>query len=199
VANVITFGLDADGNGTAESTIVASTDIGTGETNIVQLTNVAFGADLATTATAGGIFVAAGTTAPTTGGGTTTPGTGGGTTTPTTGTATTQAVTGAATLDAAGSNVTFDVADGTFAVSISNFAAGDILDFRDVAGTATSATFNVLADADQTDGQQQFTVTDPTDASVVTVTLVGLTGVQDAGLFNQGSVDSVFGAGTLLL
>lgn len=45
-SNVITFGLDADANGTAESTIVASTDITTGETNIVQLSNVAFGADL---------------------------------------------------------------------------------------------------------------------------------------------------------
>ena len=102
------------------------------------------------------------------------------------------------TFNAAAQNTTFDVADGTFAFTINNFAAGDVLDFRDVGG-ATSATFNVMADANQSDGQQQFTVTDPGDASIVTVTLVGLSATQDAALFNQGSVDAVFGAGTLLL
>lgn len=101
------------------------------------------------------------------------------------------------TFDAAPQDTTFDVADGTFAFTINNFAAGDKLDFADVAG-ATTATFNVLTDADQTDGQQQFQAIDPNDGSIVTVTLVGLSAADDAALFNQGSVDAVFGAGTLI-
>lgn len=116
---------------------------------------------------------------------------------PPTGTPVTIAVTEAGTFDAAPQDTTFDVADGTFAFTINNFAAGDKLDFSDVAG-ATTATFNVLTDADQTDGQQQFQAIDPNDGSTVTVTLVGLTAAQDAALFNQGSVDAVFGAGTLI-
>lgn len=127
---------------------------------------------------------------------TTPPGGGGGT--PPTGTPTTVAVTAAGTFDAAPQNTTFDVADGTFTFTVSNFAAGDVLDFRDVAG-ATTATFNVLSDGDQTDGQQQLQAIDPNDGSIVTVNLVGLTAAQDAALFNQGSVDAVFGTGTLLL
>ena len=59
VANVVTFGLDADANGTAESTIVASVDLTTGETNIVELSNLAFGANLAAAAGPGVINISA--------------------------------------------------------------------------------------------------------------------------------------------
>ena len=55
-----------------------------------------------------------------------------------------------------------------------------------------------MRDSGQTDGEQAFQVTD-TGGDIVTVNLVGLTDAQDAGLFNQGSVDSVFGAGTLII
>ena len=194
--NTVAFAYDSDDNGVADATIVFNQGANDSVVELVGLTGVT--ALSGTNATTDGLLSILSTsvaappvTPPTTGGGT-----------PTTGTPITTPVAVAQngqTFDAAAQNTTFDVADGTFAFTINNFAAGDILDFRDVAGATTQATFNVLADANQTDGQQQFTITDPSDASVVTVTLVGLSGAQDAGLFNQGSVDSVFGTGTLLL
>jgi hypothetical protein len=101
------------------------------------------------------------------------------------------------TFDAAGQDTTFDVADGTFTFSITDFDSGDVLDFTDVGGNQT-ASFNVTVDADQADGEQQFQVTDA-GGDIVTVNLEGLTAAQDAGLFNQASVDNVLGAGTLVI
>jgi Ca2+-binding RTX toxin-like protein len=51
-----TFGLDANGDGTAESSIVFSSDLAT-ETNIVELVGVAGGTDLAVALAAGDIFI----------------------------------------------------------------------------------------------------------------------------------------------
>ena len=55
-AGAYTFGLDADANGTAESSIVLSSDLT--ETNIVELVGVAGGTDLAAAAAAGDILIA---------------------------------------------------------------------------------------------------------------------------------------------
>jgi trimeric autotransporter adhesin len=55
-AGAYTFGLDADANGTAESSIVLSSDLT--ETNIVELVGVAGGTDLAIAAAAGDILIA---------------------------------------------------------------------------------------------------------------------------------------------
>jgi hypothetical protein len=166
VANVITFGLDADGNGTAESTIVASTDPTTGETNIVELSGVAFGADLVTAAAAGGIFIAAGAGAGA--------GAGGGAVGGGTATVSVDGTTAALTADDATAE-TFQFASATYATTITDFdPANDSLDFPD-AGTG-NLSLNNAAD----DGQAVLTWDDGTNT--IDVTLVGLTSAEDLSL-----------------
>jgi Ca2+-binding RTX toxin-like protein len=170
VANVITFGLDADGNGTAESTIVASTDPTTGETNIVELSGVAFGADLVTAAAAGGIFIAAGAGAGAGAGG----GAGGGAVGGGTATVSVDGTTAALTADDATAE-TFQFAGATYATTITDFdPANDSLDFPD-AGTG-NLSLNNAAD----DGQAVLTWDDGTNT--IDVTLVGLTSAEDLSL-----------------
>lgn len=90
-------------------------------------------------------------------------------------------------------NDKFNVASGTYAADVINFAAGDKLNFF------AGASITVLPDTDQADGIQVISAADPTTGATATITLKGLTATQDAALFNTASVDSVFGAGTLLI
>jgi hypothetical protein len=102
------------------------------------------------------------------------------------------------TFDADTGNATFDFADGTYGVTVDNFSTGDVLDFADVGGN-TGASFNVLGDSDQGDGEQAIEAVDPGDGSTVTVTLVGLSSAQDSNIFNQSSFESEFGNGSIVL
>lgn len=85
---------------------------------------------------------------------------------------------------------TFTFASGTYGYSIGGFAPGDKL------VTFAGAALAVTPDANDTDGIQLFTATNPVTAAVVTITLTGLTAAQDAGVFNVPSFNTVFGAGT---
>jgi VCBS repeat-containing protein len=102
------------------------------------------------------------------------------------------------TFDADTGNATFDFAHGTYGVTVDNFSTGDVLDFADVGGN-TGASFNVLGDSDQGDGEQAIEAVDPGDGSTVTVTLVGLSSAQDSNIFNQSSFESEFGNGSIVL
>jgi hypothetical protein len=95
-------------------------------------------------------------------------------------------------------DTTFDFSEAGYAVSVDSFASGDVLDFADVGG-GTTATFNVLTDSDQADGEQQLQVTDPNSGNDITVTLTGLSNAQDSGVFNQPSFESTFGSDALVL
>jgi hypothetical protein len=86
---------------------------------------------------------------------------------------------------------TFNIASGTYAATISNFANGDKLSFF------TGASLTVLPDSNQTDGIQQISAADPATGATATITLTGLTSVQDAGVFNVSSFNTIFGAGTI--
>jgi hypothetical protein len=86
---------------------------------------------------------------------------------------------------------TFNIASGTYAATISNFANGDKLSFF------TGASVTVLPDSNQTDGIQQISAADPATGATATITLTGLTSVQDAGVFNVSSFNTIFGAGTI--
>lgn len=113
----------------------------------------------------------------------------------------TQAVSAAndgETFDASTGDVTYDLEGGTYAVSIDSFDTGDVLDAQDIAGT-TTATFNVLSDRDQADGQQQVTFSDPDAGTTTTITLTGLSEAQDSGAFNASSFENVFGQDSVLL
>jgi hypothetical protein len=90
-------------------------------------------------------------------------------------------------------NDKFNVAAGTYAADVINFAAGDKLNFF------AGASITVLPDTDQADGIQVISAADSSTGATATITLKGLTAAQDAALFNSASVDSVFGAGTLLI
>lgn len=98
-----------------------------------------------------------------------------------------------ATIDVSGGNIKLVFADGKYDKTVSGFGEGDVLD-----GTAIGGGFNVLPDTDQTDGEQQVQFI-ASDSSQVTVTLVGLTAEQDAGIFNKPSFLSVFGDGSVLV
>jgi hypothetical protein len=102
------------------------------------------------------------------------------------------------TFDSSGGDETFDFADGTYGVMVHNFSAGDVVDFADVGGS-TDASFNVLSDSDQADGEQVIEAVDPNDGSTVTVTLVGLSSAQDSNIFNQSNFESEFGSGSIVL
>jgi len=86
---------------------------------------------------------------------------------------------------------TFTIASGAYAATIDKFAATDVLKFF------TGAIINVTPDIDNADGKQVFTAADSTSGATTTITLTGLTAAQDAGLFNQPSFATVFGAGTI--
>lgn len=87
---------------------------------------------------------------------------------------------------------TFIIASGTYTATIANFDAGDVMDFFD------AAVLNVTPDVDDTDGAQSLTAGDAATGNFTTIALTGLTNAQDAGLFNIPSIDTVFGAGTIL-
>jgi hypothetical protein len=86
---------------------------------------------------------------------------------------------------------TFNIASGTYAATISNFANGDKLSFF------SDASLTVLPDSNQIDGIQQISAADPATGATATITLTGLTAVQDAGVFNVSSFNTIFGAGTI--
>jgi hypothetical protein len=88
-------------------------------------------------------------------------------------------------------NDTFSISAGN-SLAISHFGNGDKLSFFH------NAILNLTNDTNQTDGIQELTATDPVTRSVATITLTGLTNDQDYGLFNIPSINTVFGAGTIV-
>jgi hypothetical protein len=88
-------------------------------------------------------------------------------------------------------NDTFSILAGN-SLAISHFGNGDKLSFFH------NAILNLTNDTNQTDGIQELTATDPISRSVATITLTGLTNDQDYGLFNIPSINTVFGAGTIV-
>ena len=104
---------------------------------------------------------------------------------------TVSATTATAPFVATANSDTFTIASGTYAATIDKFAATDVLKFF------TGAIINVLPDIDNADGKQVLTAQDSTTGTTATITLTGLTAAQDAGLFNQPSFATVFGAGTI--
>jgi hypothetical protein len=112
--------------------------------------------------------------------------TGGTPTTPTVNVSATGSVT-----DSAATNTTYNIAVGSYTYSIAGFGVGDKLVM--FAGAAVSVT----PDSNDTDGIQTLTAADAASGQTVTITLTGLTGEQDAGLFNYNSINTVFGSGTI--
>ncbi len=86
---------------------------------------------------------------------------------------------------------TFNIAKGTYSHTINGFDAGDKLVLF------PNAIFNLTNDTNQTDGIQEFTVTDSATNATTTIILTGLAGAQDSGLFQLQSFDIVFGTGTV--
>jgi hypothetical protein len=77
--------------------------------------------------------------------------------------------------------------------TIAGFVSGNKLSFF------SGAVLNLINDTNQTDGIQELTATDPVSGAVATITLTGLTGTQDVGLFNiPPSFNAVFGSGTIV-
>ncbi len=102
-------------------------------------------------------------------------------------------ISGAGTSTDGGAAVatTYTISAGTYTHTIAGFGAGDILKLF------TGATMTVSADSDNADGIQSVSLADAATGATTTITLTGLTSAQDAGLFNQGSFNTVFGAGTI--
>ena len=89
---------------------------------------------------------------------------------------------------------TFSITSGTYNLTIAGFNVGDKLN------VFKGAVLNLLNDTNQTDGEQTFTATDPTNNTTATITLKGLTATQDAALYNMtDSFKAVFGASSLIL
>ena len=86
---------------------------------------------------------------------------------------------------------TYSIASGTFTHSIAGFGVGDMLKFF------ASAAMSVTPDSNDTDGIQSITAANGSTGATTTITLIGLTAAQDAGLFNVASFAAVFGAGTI--
>jgi hypothetical protein len=211
---VILYTNDPDGDNVASVAVayVQDVDMGTGQVwqidkvatvnfssltglvtgslnNNIAMTAVSAAAATGTTGVIGGGTGTGGTGTGGTGtGGTGTGGTGtGGTTTATVNIA----ATGASTDGGSTVNTTYNIAPGSYTYTITGFGPGD--KFVPFAGAAVS----VVPDSNDTDGIQSIQFADAGSGTTATITLVGLTGAQDAGLFNQGSINTVFGAGTI--
>ena len=178
-----------DTNNTDGIQVLTAQDAATGTTTTVTLTGLTADQDLgvfnfpsfatifgAGSMTVDGLFTAA-----------TTPGVAPVKATP----VTVSATTATAPFVATANSDTFTIASGTYAATIDKFAATDVLKFF------TGAIINVLPDIDNADGKQVLTAQDSTTGTTATITLTGLTAAQDAGLFNQPSFATVFGAGTI--
>ena len=178
-----------DANSTDGIQILTAQDAATGTTTTVTLTGLTADQDLgvfnfpsfATIFGAGSMTVDGSFAA------TTTPGVAPVKATP----VTVNATTATAPFVATANSDTFTIASGTYAATIDKFAATDVLKFF------TGAIINVLPDIDNADGKQVLTAQDSTTGTTATITLTGLTAAQDAGLFNQPSFATVFGAGTI--
>jgi hypothetical protein len=84
----------------------------------------------------------------------------------------------------------YAIASGSYAATINSFAAGDKLQIFQ------GASITVPNDANLTDGIKVISITDLSAGTTATITLNGLTPVQDADLFNLSSFD-IFGTGTV--
>jgi T5SS/PEP-CTERM-associated repeat protein len=98
--------------------------------------------------------------------------------------------TNAGPFDASGDMVIYDLQSGDYTVRINNFAIGDI--FVPFAG----ATVTVVPDENESDGVQPIEFGNPETGETVRLELAGLSAAQDSSLFNQASIDEVFGSGT---
>jgi len=93
--------------------------------------------------------------------------------------------------DASANDVTYVVSAGSYSYVINGFNTGDHFKLF------SNASITVLPDNDQTDGVQSIQLADVATSTVATIILTGLSPTQDAGVFNQASIDAVFGAGTI--
>ena len=111
-------------------------------------------------------------------------------TTPTTPAATSSVnVTGAGTTDVLVGNVTVNFAAGSYLHTVTNFAAGDVLDFpNDVTATVK----NSVGSVGSVDVQWA------ANGQTVLVTLTGLTDAQDNAIYSLNSFNGVFGPGSIV-
>lgn len=95
----------------------------------------------------------------------------------------------AGALDAADADVIFEIANATYTQEITNFAAGDILDFP----AGNNPTVN---NSSYTDGivDVQFALS----GTVTTIQITGLDAATDVQLNGVADFDTVFGAGTII-
>jgi hypothetical protein len=87
---------------------------------------------------------------------------------------------------------TFIFNPGTYQYDITDFGTGDKLNF------IGNPSLSVKGDVNQTDGQQSILIQYPApNPATITLTLKGLSNADDLGVFNEGSLASVFGSGTI--
>jgi hypothetical protein len=91
---------------------------------------------------------------------------------------------------ASAANYAYSVGEGTYAVTINGFSAGDLISFK---GTSTPAVS--IVNTSSTDGV--IAITASYGANVVDMTLTGVAPVSDAQVLGVTSFNNVFGAGSL--
>jgi hypothetical protein len=96
----------------------------------------------------------------------------------------------AAGFDAASANYAYTVAEGTYAVSIAGFQAGDLIEFKGTSAPAVSIVNTSAADG-------VIAITASYGSNVVDMTLTGVAPVSDAQVLGVTSFNNVFGAGSL--
>jgi hypothetical protein len=87
-------------------------------------------------------------------------------------------------------NYAYTVAEGTYAVSIAGFQAGDLISFKGASAPAVS-----IVNTSSTDGV--IAITASYGANVVDMTLTGVAPVSDAQVLGVTSFNNVFGSGSL--
>jgi len=106
-------------------------------------------------------------------------------------TATTISSTNSTTVfDASASNVAYTISEGTYAATITKFAAGDSINFSGVAAASLSVVNSSAADG-------SIVITGNFGSNVVDLTLTGLSAAQDSAILGQTSFNNLFGSAAL--
>jgi hypothetical protein len=85
---------------------------------------------------------------------------------------------------------TYTIAKGNYTSTLAGFGAGDKLVLF------SGASVTVLPDTNTNDGKESIQIADSAN-NIVTIILTGLTPTQENGIYNQNSLNTIFGAGTI--